>query len=317
MAVDIPDYTQAVNVTGGSVSITGTATVQITGTPTVQFAAGQSVSISGTPAVTIASGSVTIANASIAVINASGTKITSSRPPADFGAGTFVSNPNPSTYNVTVPADIQGLVVEFPNPLSKYVHFKLKFHYGLSDSAYVPLELYSFQQQVYVIPLMFHSYGQNQGEQHTIDITLQATDLLGVVNVYALFEPNPLWLEFFPQPQLFPNQLPTIINVATSGHNGVSGIVFPVANVAISLFDLGLTIVRADAGTDCFLFYSTTGAIADQATQSFFYVPNITGIAYYDFRGVTLPRGMGIYMGNTGSAGAVTSAQGTLGSSLS
>lgn len=59
MAVDIPDYTQAVNVTGGSVSITGTATVQITGTPTVSISGTPTVNVGNTPAVTINSGTVT------------------------------------------------------------------------------------------------------------------------------------------------------------------------------------------------------------------------------------------------------------------
>lgn len=59
MAVDIPDWTQAVNVTGGSVSITGTATVQITGTPTVSISGTPTVNVGNTPSVTINSGTVT------------------------------------------------------------------------------------------------------------------------------------------------------------------------------------------------------------------------------------------------------------------
>jgi hypothetical protein len=98
MAADLQDYSQGVQVLGGSVSITGTATViisgtvpvsisgtptvnigtaptinvsgsvAITGTPTVNINTGQSVgitgtvtvAISGTPAVTVSSGSVSI-----------------------------------------------------------------------------------------------------------------------------------------------------------------------------------------------------------------------------------------------------------------
>lgn len=81
MAADLADYSQAVNVVGGSVTISGIATVTISGTPTVQFAPGQSVSISGTPtviisgtpAVTISSGSVNINGTPlINVVQASG-----------------------------------------------------------------------------------------------------------------------------------------------------------------------------------------------------------------------------------------------------
>lgn len=55
---DVADYTQAVNVTGGSVAITGTATVQITGTPTVSISGTPTVNVGNTPAVTISSGTV-------------------------------------------------------------------------------------------------------------------------------------------------------------------------------------------------------------------------------------------------------------------
>jgi hypothetical protein len=67
MATDIADYTQAVNVTGGSVSITGTATVTISGTP--------SVNIANVPAVTVNSGIVSIGNTPSVVISGTPTVI--------------------------------------------------------------------------------------------------------------------------------------------------------------------------------------------------------------------------------------------------
>lgn len=62
MAVDLADYSQAVNVVGGSVSISGTATVTISGTPTVSISGTPSVNIANTPSVVISSGTVSIGN---------------------------------------------------------------------------------------------------------------------------------------------------------------------------------------------------------------------------------------------------------------
>ena len=99
MATDLADYSQAVNVVGGSVAITGTATVVISGTVPVSIAGTPTVLISGTVPVTITSGTVTINNANIAVINAAGTK----------------------TYDIAVPVGatlgITPLVVEFVRPI--------------------------------------------------------------------------------------------------------------------------------------------------------------------------------------------------------
>ena len=65
MAVDQPDWTQATNITAGSVTIVGTPNVNIVNTP--------AVTISGTPTVTITSGTVSIGNvASMNVTQASG-----------------------------------------------------------------------------------------------------------------------------------------------------------------------------------------------------------------------------------------------------
>jgi hypothetical protein len=108
MAVDIQDFTQAVNILGGSVSITGTATVVISGTPnvaisgtptvilgggsasvgsisaigstvtvagTINIGNTPAVTISGTPSVTISSGSVNISGGTIAVTNTGPTSV--------------------------------------------------------------------------------------------------------------------------------------------------------------------------------------------------------------------------------------------------
>lgn len=66
MATDVADYTQAVNVTGGSVAITGTATVVISGTVPVSISGTPTVNIGTTPTITI-TGSVTIASGTVAI----------------------------------------------------------------------------------------------------------------------------------------------------------------------------------------------------------------------------------------------------------
>lgn len=53
MAADIQDWTQAVTVDAGSVTILGTADVQVTNTPAVTISGTPAVSISGTPTVSI------------------------------------------------------------------------------------------------------------------------------------------------------------------------------------------------------------------------------------------------------------------------
>lgn len=85
MATDVADWTQAVNVTGGSVAITGTATVSIVGTPTVQFAAGQTVGITGTVTVTISSGTVTISSGTVSINGVPTINITQASGLAMFG----------------------------------------------------------------------------------------------------------------------------------------------------------------------------------------------------------------------------------------
>jgi len=87
VAADVADWSTAVQVIGGSVTISGIATVSISGTPTVNIAAGQSVSITGTATVSISgtpsvsiSGTPTVilggGTASIGSISAIGSTVT-------------------------------------------------------------------------------------------------------------------------------------------------------------------------------------------------------------------------------------------------
>lgn len=71
MATDVADWTTAVNVTGGTVTISGIATVTISGTPSVNVANTPSVSISGTPIVNIGNTpSVTISGTPTVILGA-------------------------------------------------------------------------------------------------------------------------------------------------------------------------------------------------------------------------------------------------------
>lgn len=115
MAVDVADYTQAVNVTGGSVAITGTATVQITGTPAVTISGTPNVAITNTPAVTISSGTVTIGGTPTISIVAQTITVSVQQPMVTLGtvssstpnqtlSATFAVPVGCSTINVMIPA---------------------------------------------------------------------------------------------------------------------------------------------------------------------------------------------------------------------
>ena len=115
MAADVADWTTPVNIVGGSVAISGTATVQITGTPTVQFAAGQSVSISGVPTVQFAAGqSVQITSGTVNIQNAPGTKVVTNQPP-DKLATYAVPATTGGTVNIVPPAGCHALGFLTPN----------------------------------------------------------------------------------------------------------------------------------------------------------------------------------------------------------
>lgn len=97
MATDLADYSQAVQVLGGSVSITGTATVQITGTPTVSISGTPTVNVGNTPSVTISSGSVTATISGTPSINIQSQSVTVN-----------VNQPQTALANLSFPAGIRS-----------------------------------------------------------------------------------------------------------------------------------------------------------------------------------------------------------------
>ena len=93
--------TPPTNEVSNPIAVTATGSVSITGTPTVQFAAGQVVSISGTPTVNVGntpsvliSGTPTVQFAAGQVVSISGT------PTVQFAAGQVVSISGTPTVNV-------------------------------------------------------------------------------------------------------------------------------------------------------------------------------------------------------------------------
>jgi hypothetical protein len=299
VATDLADYSQAVNVTGGSVAITGTATVVISGTPTVAISGTPSVNIANTPAVTISSGSVTIANANIAVINASGTKITSSRPPKVVGTLSIAAN-STLTGTVTLDADVQVIVLLLPNALANYAHIKIIYH-GISGVVTpVPFEAYVFAQGVFAFPILPVTLDNGGGQPTQIDIQIDST-VSGParLEVVELFEPNPLWMQYFAPAFIAPNQAP-LVAPKTLAANVSQWLIAPVANVRITLFEIvWLYLTNFGAGDDVIIGHAaafpanhgaSTGLLSNLAA------PGSTLPWSHPYHGASLPRGEGVYV---------------------
>lgn len=116
MATDLADYSQGVQVLGGSVSITGIATVTISGTPNVSISGTPNVNVANTPSVTISSGTVSISGTANINIAAQGVNLNTQQPQTSLGNFTV---PNAGTNNVTysVPAGTHavGILVDNVN----------------------------------------------------------------------------------------------------------------------------------------------------------------------------------------------------------
>lgn len=116
MAADVADYTQQVNIVGGTVSISGTATVSIVGTPTVQVAGTPTVNIGNTPSVTIASGTVSISGTPSINIQSQSVNLNTQQPQTSLGAFTVPNaGTNNATYNVPAGTHVIAVLVDTGN----------------------------------------------------------------------------------------------------------------------------------------------------------------------------------------------------------
>lgn len=251
------------------------------------------------------------------VINGLNTKITSNRPPQLLGSA-FDSPANPQTTNFVIPSDVQALVIALPQALAGYVHLKVAWHPIAAPSFYVPLELFSFTQQLYAIPLTPSSLDGISNFTNSIDVTLQGTALGNVgVQVWALFEANPLWLEVFPLPQLEPNQLPKFVDPGPipklqAGAANAVWLIPAAANIQIDLFEIAMNYVTFGAA------HITQGLIIGHSaglpqsppgpgpTQPQILIWKLDGTVYtYLFHGAQLPRGDGIWAWNNDTGDVV------------
>ena len=336
MATDLADYSQAVQVLGGTVSITGpvtatisgTVTVSISGTPTVNIGTAPTitvtgsvsissgtVSISGTVPVTISSGTVTINNASIAVINATGTKITSARPPKELffqvdSNGTFTYGPT------ALDPDVQALVLQLIiPPLSNYSHVRLYWDDAGGAPAWVLLDLYVVTQAIYVIPIhQFGRYNNSFNPSAGVKLTVTSNGNVKVwLSLVELFESAPEWLTLFPQPKTIPNQPADMVPVVNP--IAYTAVIAPVANVKITLFRLPAVEVVAggvalpagsiikfghgpNAGAVTEIAEFSTGLNAVPAGQ-------VVSVGPLDLTpGITFPAGDGLFVFWTGAAAA-------------
>lgn len=246
----------------------------------------------------------TFTNAQIGVVNAPNTKITSARPPKNLGS--VIDNPNPNTAAFVLDSDAQALVFVLPFPVAQYVHLRVSWVVsGGQGNNWLPLELFQFTQNVYVVPILPQSRDTGNVLNNQVNVTLQGTALGGqLVDVWEVFESAPLWLQLFPQPQLEPNQPPGAI-LKTLAANVGQWLIAPVANIAISVFEI-IELYTTNFGAADVIDVGHASALpASQAAATGKLIEmaplGVTPFVY-PYHGATLPRGDGIYVINSTSA---------------
>ncbi len=271
---------------------TGPASTTIVNTP--------AVTISGTASVTIVSGTVTITNATIGVFNASGTKITSARPATELNAQAIAASTTQTQSTGALPPDIQALVVILPSPLANYAHLKIAWT-GAIGQQWIPFELFSFQQAVYVVPITPTARDNTGVVRNGLDITIQSGAGGGVtVQVEALYESAPLWLANYPNPQLAPNQAPVVAGSTNLANNAALWLVSPVnANTKINVFEIITVYVSGAAGNNFYIVgHGPALPVALPASSTWLFKSGNSGAFLYLYHGDPLPAGDGIWIWN-------------------
>jgi hypothetical protein len=293
MAVDIQDFTQAVNVTGGSVSISGIATVSISGTPAVTISGIATVSISGTPAVTISSGSVSITSGTINVQTASGVRVTVAASHAYLGDATSAVGGGFAGTNFTMPVGTQAIAL---------------INYNKADALFTEIRVVSGAITYY------DSYVVTSGASKVCALVPVASDTnpnltvsLGgtaTVNVavVALMNSAPEWMEAWRPPWAVPNQMPAAVSSGNLAAAGVLGVVAAAANKTVTLhFAKGVGGVTA-AGVGPIGWLETDPGAAKLAPIGGDTPAGSGFVDTYDFKGIAIPTGQGVrftnYQGN-------------------
>lgn len=112
MATDLADWTNAVNIQAGTVTIAGTASVSIVGTPTVLISGTPTVNVGNTPAVTISSGTVnaTISGTPNVNIQSQSVTVATNQPQKTIASGSVASG-GTATINPAVDAGAHALIL--------------------------------------------------------------------------------------------------------------------------------------------------------------------------------------------------------------
>lgn len=260
---------------------------------------GGPVSISGDVTATISAGTVTIANASIAVINAPGTKITSARPPKEL-AVLFVDHTGNTAFP-TLDSDVQALVIQLGFPLASYQHLKVAWvPTGANTIAWVPLEVFEFSQNVFVVPILPTTRDTGDVQTGQLAITLQATaGQFANAIITEVFDSAPLWMQIFPLPQIEPNQTPLLAQKTLAANVG-QWLIAPQANVRIVLFGVTFTATSNFGASDAvYVGHNPTLPTMARPNLLIAAIPN-TGFPAtapwpYAFSGSVLPAGDGLY----------------------
>jgi hypothetical protein len=292
MPNDVADWTSAVQVLGGSVSITGTATVQISGTPAVTISGIPSVAISGTASVSIVSGTVSITGTpNINILSQSVNLLTGTGQVA-VGAPASGAGGAPVTTTVALPAGVQALALDAQAAApSTYTHLKITGH----QSLLIYYESYAFASIpagsiLAVVPVLY-------ARDSSIDVLVDTSVNGSPWNLFLTGLQNsvPEFLDYYRPPWAVPNQLPHAFGLGLAP--GGSVILVPAtANITVWLHRLHLEAsVPAGAVAPNIKIQDTTPTLI-----GFSGALTAAGLitADFDFEGVPLTKGLGFQIGN-------------------
>jgi hypothetical protein len=253
MAIDYADYTSGVNITGGSVAITGIATVSISGTVPVSISGTPNVSISGTVPVSISSGSVSITGtANINILSQSVQIVTQQAQvllgsvQATLAGGVGIFTPSAGTHGLAF------------RPITNLGHAVTRLVVDLNNAGSPGpiLDVSNPSQNLYVVPWIYADsnsgqvkvtvYGGGGGSAGSVDVVeIHDSESVFVNNTAA----TPIYVLGAPKSPLGgPNQVPVTFSVVIA-NTGVSVLVAAVAGQIVYGFELYCLFDAAVAGT--------------------------------------------------------------------
>lgn len=297
---DVADYTQAVNVVGGSVSITGPATVSITGTPTVAISGTPTVNVGNTPSVSIASGTVTANISGTPNVNIQGQAVTLNvnQPQtllgsltvaaASGGTGTFSLPAGTHAVGVLVPQTAQVSLVSVVGGQSNVLYPGAALGITNLGAGYFLYPVASVKDTSVSV-----SISNNTNTQQTFY-------LVAVLDTQALHvttsEQDPVLIKdaHTPADWRAPNQTPVAYSISLAA--GVAAtLVSPIGGNNVWLWTINLLAINT---TNFFGVFQTTGV---QTAAFWNWSSSQNGSVATPFFGAPMGAGNGIQVRNAGS----------------